>query len=224
MVPVSPWLRALWSPDKAQALGRAHLLPFRPLLARSFSLPTGGNLMTGLERAAPWRFYLFPPTLFGSHKHEWGTSASLWWGQMSNTNESLVGSPTWKCTFAPPLILACSEWHESNCSGRNETELQYLYRSSYNRMKSRTDNFALTCNVKYLINNLNILQIPSLIDSTWIAFCKLSGLKFKHIRVLWLVSTVITRVSAMHIYVATQIGCSIYIWRIYEFLEFQKYM
>lgn len=209
MLPVSPWLGALWSSDKAQALGRAHLFPSRLLLARS-SPPTGGYLTTGLERGvAPWSFYLLTPALFGSHKHNWGTSASLWWGQMSSTRESLVGSPTWECTFAPPLTLAYSGWHESNCSGRNETELQYLYRSSYNCTKSRTDNFALTCNVKYLINNLNILQIPSLIDSTWIAFCKLSGLKFKHIRVLWLVLTVITRVSAMHIYATTQIGCSI---------------
>lgn len=98
--------------------------------------------------------------------------------------ELLVSSLTWECTLVSPLVLDNLGWWGSDCTGRSEPELQHLYRSPYNHKKSRTDNFALTCNVKYLINNLNNLQIPSLTDSIWIAFCKLSGFKFKHIRAL----------------------------------------
>lgn len=164
-------------------------------------LPSPGGLTRGLERGrAPWAFYFFLSCL------------GLTCISLVRANEQHNGAANGQsdkrmliCTSSSSGLRLC----ESDCSAGNETELQYVYRSSYNHKKSRTDNFALTCNVKYLINSLNVLQFPSLTDSTWIAFCKLSGLKFKHISVLWLVLTVITRVSAMHIYVITQIGCSI---------------
>lgn len=182
MLPVSPWLIALWSSNKSQALRRVCLFPCMPLLALTFSLPMQ-DLTAGMERGTALRtffffFFLLPylgptclPSAYASHQ----------WEQMGST---LVSSLTWECTFVPPLVLANLGWCGSDCAGRSETELQYLYRSPYNHKKSRTDDFALTCSVKYLINNLNILQIPSLTDSIWIAFCKLSGLKFKHIRAL----------------------------------------
>lgn len=60
VLPVSPWLIALWSFNKTQALGRACLFPSMPSLALSFSLPMQADLTTGPERGtAPWTFCFF---------------------------------------------------------------------------------------------------------------------------------------------------------------------
>lgn len=122
-------------------------------------------------------------TSFGSSVHDWWTPASHQQEQVNGTSELLVSNATQGGTFTTPPVLTNLGSCECDCSEWNGAELKHLYRSPYNCGKCRTDVFALICNVKHLINNLNILQILSLIDSIWIVFYKLSGLKFKHIKV-----------------------------------------